>query len=152
MQSINEIKLDGFQIVRSEMFVKRMTRYSEPTCSIRPNCIYFSKPALRALGNCDNIRIHVNAESKKLLAVPVSSTDRDAIRWSKHKGDVVESRKIECTPFSEELYKAWDFDRENAYRTVGNLYRIDGKIVLLFDFSQPESWKLKVKPEGGAGL
>lgn len=152
MQSINEIKLDGFQIVRSEMFIKRMTRYIEPTCTIWPNCIYFSKPAVRALGNCENIRIHVNVESRKLLVIPVSSSDRDAIRWSKTKNGNVESRKIECIPFSDELYRAWSLDRTNAYRSVGSLYSVDGKIVLLFDFAEPETWRLKEKPEGGASV
>ena len=150
MQSINEIKLDGFQIVRSDMFIKRMTRYIEPTCTIWPTSIYFSKPAVRALGSCENIRIHVNVESRKLLIIPVASTDRDAIRWSKQKNGVVEGRKIECAPFGDELFKAWSFDRENAYRTVGTLYSVDGKIVLLFDFSEPEMWKIKTKTEGGA--
>ena len=79
---IEEVSLDGFQIVASDMFV-HLPRKSDATCSIWPSKLSFSKLVLSALNNCEYVRIEVNPQTKCLIVMPVSSSDKNSIRWIK---------------------------------------------------------------------
>lgn len=141
---LKEISLDGFQVVSGEMF-KHLPRKSDATCTVWPSSMAFSKQAIVLLGNCEHIRIQVNARTKGLLVVPVSSNDRDSIRWIKSVKSPA-ARKIECAKFAQQLYETWGWNPDQVYRAVGRLVTADNKVMLLYDFSEPESWK---KPEAG---
>ena len=82
VSKIEELNIDGFQIVRADMFA-HMPRKSDSTCSLWPTKISFSKLCLEQLNNCEFIRIEVNPKTKYLLLVPVTSQDKDSIRWVK---------------------------------------------------------------------
>ena len=53
---------------------------------------------------------------------------------------------MESRTFGEQLYQSWGLDPEYNYRAIGRLVSVNQKVMLLFDFSQPEMWKAK-KPE-----
>ena len=142
---IEEMSLDGFQIVNASMFV-HLPRKSDATCTIWPTRISFSKLALENLHFCEFIKIQVNPKTKCLLVVPVSSSDKDSIRWSKG-GKEKTVRNMESRAFGEQLYRSWGLDMEYNYRSIGRLVSVNQKIMLLFDFNQAEMWKGK-KPEG----
>ena len=82
MNPIEEVSLEGFQIVASDMFI-HLPRKSEATCTIWPSRVSFSKLTLSALNNCEFVRIEVNPRTKCLIVVPVTSSDKDSIRWIK---------------------------------------------------------------------
>ena len=80
--SIEEITLEGFQIVRSDMFT-HLPRKGAATCTLWPTKISFGKNALFALNNCEYMRMEINPATKCMLVIPVSSKDKDSIRWVK---------------------------------------------------------------------
>jgi len=143
ISNVEELSLEGFQIVKSEMFL-HLPHRAEPTCTIWPTKISFSRMALRALNNCEFIRIEVNPDTKCLLVAPTPSTDKDSIRWIKGQKDP-SCRNMESRIFGEEIYQAWGLDPKYNYRAAGRLVSARNKIMLLFDFHDAEMWKTKVK-------
>lgn len=140
---IQEISKEGFQVVSGEMF-RRVLRLGQPTVTLWPNSISFSKAALQTLNMCERIRIEVNPTKRCILIVPVTEKDKDNIRWLK-TGKEPSARKIECTAFTSQLYDSWGWKKDLAYRVTGRIVTAEKKVMLLFDFSLPESWKYKEK-------
>ena len=140
---IREISLEGFKVVSGEMF-NHLPRKSEPTCTMWSNSLSFSKMAISTLNNCERIRIEVNAQQKRLLAIPVTAKDRDNVRWVKNMKELT-SRKLECRGFTAPLFEAWKWDEAYVYRAVGKLVTANQKVMLLFDFNDAENWKAKPK-------
>ena len=141
--AIPEISFDGFQVVSGEMF-RHISRTSQPTLTLWNNSISFSKAAITALNNCERIRIEVNPNSRGILLIPVTTRDKDAVRWlTKVKNP--QPRKIECRAFSSQLYDMWGWEKNHVYRAIGRIVAADNKVMLLFDFREPESWPWKEK-------
>ncbi len=138
-----EISLDGFQVVSVDLFT-HPTRQNDPACTLWSNSICFNKAALTALNNCDRVRIEINPQKRCILIVPVTAKDKDSIRWSKNIKDPV-PRKIECKVFSSQLFKMWEWDPEYVFRAIGRLVISEKKVMLLFDFKEPESWKYRAR-------
>lgn len=55
------------------------------------------------------------------------------------------TRKLDCIRFTSQLYAKWGWDSESVYRAKGRIVTAEKKIMLLFDFTDAESWKKKVK-------
>ena len=79
-----------------------------------------------------------------MLVVPVTEKDKDNVRWTKNSKDPA-VRMIECVAFTSQLYESWHWENELAYRATGRIVSSDKKVMLLFDFSDAESWKYKEK-------
>ena len=139
MEKINEISMEGFRVVSSDFFTN-MTRTQAPTLTIWDGSIGFCKSDITLLNGCENVLIHINSEARKILIVPTSSSDKDAVRWVK-KSHPREGRKISCKKLTDSMFDIWKWDREYIYRTVGRLVTSGNKVMLLFDFSEPECWK-----------
>ena len=138
-----EINLDGFQVVSSDMFA-HANRQTDPTCTLWYTSISFNKVAFTALNNCERVRVEINPQKKCILIIPVTAKDKDGIRWSKNIKEPV-ARRIECRGFTNQLYKMWEWDSDFVYRTSGRLEKKKKKVMLLYDFSSPESWKFREK-------
>ncbi len=136
---IEEVNLDGFQVVRGETFL-HLPKKSEAACTIWPNKIGFNRFALTTLNCCEYIRIEINPLKKSILIVPVTSKDKDCIRWVKGQKSFT-TRIMESKRFGDELYSSWELDRSFNYRAHGRLVSSNGKVMLLFDFSEPEIWR-----------
>ncbi len=139
METVNEISLEGFQIVSSDFFTYA-TRTNAPTLTVWDGSIGFSKQDVLLLNSCENIMIRINAKEYKALVIPTKSNDKDAIKWVK-KLDPIEARKINCPKLTDKLYEMWGWDKDYVYRTNGRLVTSDNKVMLLFDFASPEKWK-----------
>ena len=139
--NMEELSLDGFKIVKSEMFL-HLPRKADATCTIWPTKISFSRMTLRALNNCEYVRLEVNPNTQCLLVAPTHSSDKDSIRWIKGQKEL-SVRNMESREFGEEVYKAWGLDQHYNYRAVGRLVSTRNKIMMLFDFSAAEMWKGK---------
>lgn len=142
MEQYNEISMDGFKVVSSDFFCT-VSRVSAPTITVWDGSIGFSKQDLLLLNSCENVLMQINAENKKILVVPTSSKDKDAIKWVK-KTNPLEAKKFSCPKLTDNLYDAWNWDKEYIYRATGRLVTVQNKVMLYFDFSEPEKWK---KPE-----
>ena len=139
---IMEISREGFQVVSGETF-RRPLRVNMPAITLWYNSISFNKASVTALNSCERIRIEVNPNDQRILLIPVNSRDKDAVRWV--MGKDLQPRKIECLRFTSQLFESWDWDEGNVYRTIGRIVSSDKKVMLLFDFSDPETWALKGK-------
>lgn len=142
MEQYNEISMDGFKVVSSDFFCT-VSRVSAPTITVWGGSIGFSKQDLLLLNSCENVLMQINAENKKILVVPTSSKDKDAIKWVK-KTNPLEAKKFSCPKLTDNLYDAWNWDKDYIYRATGRLVTVQNKVMLYFDFSEPEKWK---KPE-----
>lgn len=142
-EELQEVSMEGFQVVSGDMF-RNVTRLSLPSITLWHNSISFSRATVRALNNCERIRIEVNSNTKCILLVPVTSKDKDAVRWVK-TGKEIQPRKIECLNFATQLFSTWGWNKKNVYRAVGRIVTSDSKLMLLFDFNDPESWQTKEK-------
>ena len=140
---IKEISKEGFQVVSGEMF-RRIFRAGQPTVTLWPNSISFSKAALQALNLCERIRVEVNLAKHCILIVPVTEKDRDNVRWLKSRKEPA-ARKLECTSFTSQLYDSWGWKKDLAYKVAGRIVTAETKVMLLFDFNMPECWKFKDK-------
>ena len=90
----------------------------------------------------------MNPTTKCLLVCPVTSSDKDGIRWIKGEKEKF-LRNLESKAFGEQLYRKWNLDPDYTYRSVGHLVTANQKVMILFDFSHPEVWKT-CKSEGTA--
>lgn len=120
------------------IITKSVSRFARNTVE----CLDFVRmlKARGMLNGCENVLIHINSEARKILIVPTSSSDKDAVRWVK-KSHPREGRKISCKKLTDSMFDIWKWDREYIYRTVGRLVTSGNKVMLLFDFSEPECWK-----------
>ena len=141
MNPIEEVSLEGFQIVASDMFV-HLPRKNDATCTIWPAKLTFSKLVLSALNNCEYVRIEVNPRAKRLIVLPVSSSDKNCIRWITGTKEFT-IRVMESKRFGDHVYKSWGLDTNYNYRAVGRLVTANRKVMMLFDFNDAEHWKTK---------
>lgn len=146
MTEIEEVTMDGFQVVSSGMFM-HLPRKTDATCTLWPTRISFSRLALQQLQNPEYIRIQVNPTNKCLLVVPVPSSDKDAIRWVKGQKEKW-VRNMESKQFGDQLYQSWGLDPDLNYRSIGRLVTANKKIMLLFDFNNSETWRTKKGDDG----
>ena len=137
-----EINIDGFQVVKGDMFQVSYRRQAI-TLSIWNDEISFSKAAIDALHGCERVRIEINPSTRNILIIPVTEQDKDNVRWAKTSSDGIKPRKINCTRFSKLLYKTWGWNLEMAYKAEGKVVTYNQKVLLLFDFSKAEYWKCK---------
>ena len=137
-----EINIEGFQVVKGDMFQVTYRRQAI-TLSIWNDEMSFSKAAIDALHGCERIRIEINPSNRNILIIPVTEQDKDNVRWAKVGTDGIRPRKINCIRFSRLLYKTWGWDLEMAYKAEGKVVTYNQKVLLLFDFSKAEFWKCK---------
>ena len=139
MEPVNEISLEGFKVISGDYFCAPI-RIPEPMLTIWGTSIRFSKQDLTLLNACENVLVKINIEERKVLIIPTTSNDKDAVRWIR-KLDPLEARKITCPKLTDSLYSAWSWDKDYIYRAAGKLVTAGNKVMLLFDFLSPEKWK-----------
>lgn len=137
-----EINLDGFQVVKGDMFQVTYHRQAI-TLSIWNDEISFSKAALDALYGCERVRIEINPTSRCVLIIPVTVQDKDNVRWATVSANNKKPRKINCNKFTKLLYKTWGWDQEMAYKVEGKVVTYNQKVMLLFECNKAEHWKDK---------
>ena len=132
--SIREISLEGYQVVRGKYF----TRKYEPSMTLFASAISFNGAAFESLNNCDSVQFLVNEQNKSIIVKPIISKGPDAINWNKNKNKSV---RIECTSFTKQLYEVWQLKTDCRYKSTGILVQSDKKVMLLFNFQKAETWR-----------
>ena len=142
---IRDISMDGFQVIRGRYFSRQL----EPALTLWNTAISFNIAAYTALNNCESIQLLVNPDTNRILIKPSLSKDQDAINWIKDLSSP-KSTKLECSMFTKQLFETWSLDQTMRYRTNGKLVQFDRKLMLLFDFNNPEIWNgIKTVKENG---
>lgn len=136
MNHLEEISLEGFQVVKSDMFAPFKGAHV-PSCTLWYNRIHFSKECLTVLNNCENVLLKIHPAKKHLIIVPVSSSDPDGIRWVK-KDDPQTLRSMESKVFGGMLYDSWKLDKKKIYKMRGTLVTANKKVMLFFDFTSAD--------------
>lgn len=154
-EEVQEINLDGFQVVGGELF-RASFRPSMPTVTIWPDRMTFSKASIIMLHKCERVRLSINIKTKCMLATPVSERDADGVRWLKTNTPGAQNfdqitRQITCPEFTGSLYKMWGWNNEYIYRAPGRLVTVSKQVMMLFDFNKAESWKSVSKKDNGNG-
>ena len=94
--------------------------------------------------NTLNCLVLISDHTKRcLLIIPVTSSDRDGVRWVKNAKGTIEPRKMECKQFTMPLFETWGWDKNCVYRATGQLVTAEKKVMLLFNFNDAESWRAK---------
>ena len=131
--SLDEVSMEGFSIVNGEYFKKPI----EPILTIRDHCLTFNGAAYKALNLVNSIQIFVHKTNRRILVTPASSDDQNSLIWLKNPTDL-SSHSLECTSFARQLFQTYGWIQQNAYRSSGRLVTANNKVMLLFDFSNPE--------------
>lgn len=133
-----KISRKNFKVISSEVFSKGTSRM-KMTLTLWPTSMSFSKAAVKALNGCERIRLEINTDGKQILIMPVTAKDKESVRWTKNVKEPV-PRKLECAEFARDLFASWGWKEEKTYRTEGAMVTADDKVMMLFDFNEPESW------------
>ena len=131
--SLDEVSMDGFTIVNGDFFKKPI----EPMLTIRDHCLTFNGAAYKALNLVSSIQLFVHKSNRRILVTPASSDDQTSLLWLKNP-DNLSSHSLECTSFARQLFQTYGWIQKNAYRSTGRLVTTGNKVMLLFDFSNPE--------------
>ncbi len=141
-QETNEINLEGFQVVSRDMFVPAANKFNEPHVTLWYDSMTFNKAAVSAMNFCERILIQVNPQSHILLISPVSYNDKDSICWiSKNHKD--QAKKFFCSAFTTKLYELFSWNKGFVYKALGRTVISNGKVMLMFDLSNPMTWSAK---------
>lgn len=139
MVELCEISLDGYQVVASDYF-SNAPKEQPPILTFFDGKIRFSKQCVAVLNNCENILLQINTEERKVVISPTTSRDKDALHWL-NKKTPTEARKVSCIKLTDKLFDTWNWNKDHSYRAKGKLVTSGNKVMLLFDFSTPDSWK-----------
>ena len=132
---IEDIKLDGFQIIRGQYF----KRESIPYMTLWDTSCQFSASAYTLLNCCENVQLLVNHEQRRIIVRPTNSNDDNAVSWLS-ASRTAKTTKLECSPFTRRIFETWDWNPQYRYRTSGRIVRSKNSLMLLFDFSNPVAW------------
>ena len=136
------IDIKGFQVISAKCFTTM--KYTEPKLSLWTTHIGFNPPAYDALNCCDSVQVMLNLPGRSILIKPVPSSDENALSWMPQNGKKF-NKKVPCKQLTEMLYREWGLDPEYRYKSTGKLVTADKKVMLLFDFSDPEKWDEKAR-------
>lgn len=137
---LENISLDGFELVGKQFFMQD----NEPLMTIWCEAIGFSASSFAALENCEAVKIMMNNQKKQIIVMPTPSSEADALKWRK-SNNVAKFSRINCIPFTKEIFRLWQLDETKKYRCYGKKAKIDNRVVLLFDFSKALTIPLKKK-------
>ncbi len=135
---LENINLDGFKMVKSEMFKAERA----PSMTIFKNEISFSREAHQCLQFCESIQLLINAEEMLVMVRSAPSTDENAIKWSNKLKESYIPR-FTCPKLTQPLFSMWKWDMDYRYKVEGRLVKCEKKPVLIFDFRQARAYSGK---------
>lgn len=126
---IDTIDLDGFKSIGSQMF---STNVTTPYLTIMKDGITFNDASFAKLENCEYIRIMLNAPKKRIVVIPTTEKDIEAISWK--SGSKKNSyKKLMCPGFTSILRSAWNLRPDLRYRMPGRLVNDQNRPMILYE-------------------
>ncbi len=130
---IQEVNLEGYQVITSQFFEKQI----EPMVTMTNVGFTFNIGVLEALQNCEAVQILINEKTQTMIVKPVSSAIPEAITWKKPTKSQPFC-KLDCPALIRRIIDVWDLNKNYRYRASGRQVRVDQKVMLLFDFCEPQ--------------
>ena len=139
MEDYNEtdrIDLSDYKIISGQFF-----RYEKaPFMNIYPKKVSFSNEARGMLNNCQAIRIMFNEKKKTIAIRPMAPSDSNTIIWSNASRKKTYIPQYLCPKLTSHLYGIWGWDKARRYKAFGLLVQYAGRPMIVFDFSNAESY------------
>lgn len=135
-----DIKLDGFQVVRKEFFAHSF----DYSISIRPDNIRFSASIVKRLESAFYIQLLINPNERRMVVRTCGPDDKDAIHWaySRKKDDKKVVRNVNCKLFCMKLYDLLKWNTNYRYKISGALVKSNNELVVVFNFNDQEAFEL----------
>lgn len=130
---INDVSLDGFHTINGGFFLRQQAAQM----TLWKNAIQFNTVSYMMLSRCASVKMLLNIKTQQILIQPCSSKEPDAVAWLKNPEEP-RTQKITCESLTKQLYKAWSWDPQLHYVANGSLVQNEDRLMLLFDFSDPE--------------
>lgn len=145
-QEVDEIQIDGFQVVRREYFAHLF----EPAVSIKVDAITFNCACIRKFPNVQYIQLLINPEQKRLVIKPCDEDAKDAIKWCNIKNGKQSPRTINCKIFGAKLFDMLKWSITYRYKLLGLIAKSNGEQIAAFSLEDTEVYPAKEIDENGA--
>lgn len=137
----DEFDLRDYKVVSSQLF-----RFDKaPFMNIYPKKIAFSNEARGMLNNCQAIRIMVNEQKKTVAIRATPPSESNTLVWSNEKLKDSYIPQYLCPKLTEHLYKIWGWNVNFRYKTSGMLVQFSGRPLIVFDFSEADSFPIRME-------
>jgi hypothetical protein len=128
-------ELQKLEVLRTEF----ASSIFKPKVILSYESISFNKACVKLLPETRYINILIDRSKKRIIILPVSKHDKDALQWCgiSPEGEV---KKRVCTAkkFGEKLYDMMRWIKENKYRILAYYQEIDGVKLLVFNLRECE--------------
>lgn len=136
-----EYSPDDYKVIRKELFA----HLRDPAVTIRDGSITFNTACIKGLEGVVYINLQISERLGKLTAESCDENDKNALRWCIAKDGGRKSRKMNCRPFTDLIYKTMGWDKNKRYKMLGYLINYQGKQLYVFDLKVPEQFNVKQK-------
>lgn len=134
-----EINLKDYKVVSAQLF-----RFDKaPFMNIYPKKISFSNEARGMLNNCQAIRIMINEQKKTVAIRAMPPSESNTLVWIKEGMKEAYIPQYSCPKLTSHLYEIWGWDLNLRYKASGMLVQFSGRPLIVFDFSEADSFPLK---------
>ncbi len=128
-------ELQKLEVLRTEF----ASSIFKPKVILSYESISFNKACVKLLPETRYINILIDRSKKRIIILPVSKHDKDALQWCgiSPEGEV---KKRVCTAkkFGEKLYDMMRWIKENKYRILAYYQEIEGVKLLVFNLRECE--------------
>lgn len=133
------IDLRDYKVVSAQLF-----RFDKaPYMNIFPKKISFSNEARGMLNNCQAIRIMINEQKKTVAIRAMPPSESNTLVWSKEGKKDSYIPQYLCPKLTSHLYEIWGWNMNLRYKASGMLVQFSGRPLIVFDFSEADSFPLK---------
>ena len=129
----NEFKLDGYTIVRSELF----TSIQEPVLTFNNNQLYINKVCHNELNNSHYIKILQSEDNTSIAILPCDKNSFQAISVLTPRNKL---RKMSCKKFFKSIIDTLQWDNHLRYRIKGTVCSKDDLTYIVFDLLTAEKY------------
>lgn len=147
-QVIEDIEIDGFQVVRREYFAHLF----EPAVSIKVDNITFNSACIRRFPGVQYVQLLINPDQKRLVIKPCDEDAKDAIKWCNIKNEKQEPRTVNCKIFGAKLFDMQRWTTNCRYKLLGLIAKSSGEQLVAFSLEDTEVYPPKEVDENGKAV
>lgn len=129
-----DFDLRGFEVTRIELF----DSIRRPTVLFGDKKIKFSTELIRKFGAKNYVELLINPLEGKFAVRPTEQSNRSGVVCSKLVDGLYQPRPIPASAFFGTLFSLFEWNMENKYRIIGNLYEHEKGPVYIFDIVRAE--------------
>ena len=134
---------EGYEVVRGEFLVHT----HEPAITFTNQRISVNMACLKRLPDVEYVQILVNQKEQKLAVRPSSGDEKDSFVWRTH-GEEKKPKHITCRIFFAKVMDLMDWNPDYRHKLLGKLVNGNGKSLLIFDLTTPNTYR-RISKSGG---